>query len=256
MTITAYPDVDALLGQLLDGIRNALGERLLGLYLYGSLVAGDFTPGTSDVDLLAATATIIDEREFALLDAMHQRVAAERPEWDGRIEIAYVSAEALQTFREKASPIGIMSPGEPFHIVEAGHDWLVNWWVVRENGITLYGPPPQQLISPITRREFLDVVRDHARRWPEWLQGRKRRKSQSYAILTMCRAWYAVTFGRQPSKQQAARWVQEQLPERSALIERALEWRVAPENDDDDQHYPETVQFVADMSARVLSSGS
>ena len=67
MAITAYPDVDALLGQLLDGIRNALGERLLGLYLYGSLVAGDFTPGTSDVDLLAATATIIDEREFALL---------------------------------------------------------------------------------------------------------------------------------------------------------------------------------------------
>jgi len=49
----ARDDVGALIARLLDGQKEALGIDLLGSYLFGSVVAGDFDPGVSDVDTVA-----------------------------------------------------------------------------------------------------------------------------------------------------------------------------------------------------------
>ena len=40
-------------------------------YLYGLLVSGDFDYEVSDIDLLAKTASVIDENEFAAIEKMH-----------------------------------------------------------------------------------------------------------------------------------------------------------------------------------------
>jgi hypothetical protein len=51
MTAVEFPgDV----GLVLDRLRDALRERpdLIGIYLYGSLVTGDFSPARSDIDVL------------------------------------------------------------------------------------------------------------------------------------------------------------------------------------------------------------
>ena len=53
---TQDSEVNALIGELLTGIRGVLGDRLVGLYLYGSLVAGDFDKDISDIDLLDRSA--------------------------------------------------------------------------------------------------------------------------------------------------------------------------------------------------------
>ncbi|MCC7206513.1 MAG: nucleotidyltransferase domain-containing protein, partial [Anaerolineae bacterium] len=124
---TTYPDVNAVLDALLTSMRRILGDRLIGLYLYGSLVWGDFDPDTSDIDMLAALASDLDDAEFAAVQAMHARVAAEHPRWNDRIEVQYHSAEGLRTFKAKASPMANISPGEPFHRITAGRDWLMNW---------------------------------------------------------------------------------------------------------------------------------
>ena len=57
MHITPYPDIDALLSRLLDQMQRILDKKLAGLYLYGSLVTGDFDRESSDIDLLAVTAS-------------------------------------------------------------------------------------------------------------------------------------------------------------------------------------------------------
>ncbi len=44
---TPYPDVNAVLHRLLAEVQAVLGERFVGLYLYGSLAGGDFDPDTS-----------------------------------------------------------------------------------------------------------------------------------------------------------------------------------------------------------------
>ena len=50
---TAYADINELLEILLTSMQKILGEKLVGLYLYGSLVIGDFDPAISDIDLFA-----------------------------------------------------------------------------------------------------------------------------------------------------------------------------------------------------------
>ena len=41
--------------------------------------------------------------------------------------------------------MGIVSPGEPFHVVTAGKDWLMNWYDVREHAIVVCRTGSQDL---------------------------------------------------------------------------------------------------------------
>jgi predicted nucleotidyltransferase len=247
MNVTDYADINSLLDALLSQMQAILGQKLAGLYLYGSLVWGDFDYDISDIDLLAATATEIDEKEFAQLKAMQDELAQNYNQWDNRLEIAYVSLEALRTFKTCQSQIAIISPGEPFHWKEAGKDWLINWYVVQEKGLTLFGPPPQSVIEPISKAEYLQAVREQAGEWREYItRARQSRPYQGYAILTMCRALYAFKNGEQVSKKQAALWAQKELPEWAGLIQNAFMWREDSRNTQIDQTvtYPETAEFV------------
>src|SRR5262249_17679020 len=204
---------DELLGSLLHQIQRILGKRLVGLYLYGSLVTGDFDRETSDIDLLAALSSDIDDDAFEQLQVMHNEFVAKNQNWNDRIEIAYLSTAALRTFKSQVSRIAIISPGEPFHIKEAGKDWLINWWAIREKGVALFGPTPGTLIEPISKQEFLQAVQEQAQDWREWVYHMQLRPAQAYAILTLCRALYACEHGQQASKQQAAQWAQARFPE-------------------------------------------
>ena len=114
------PEVEALLERLVVGIRDAVGLKLVGVYVYGSLTLGDFDLDISDVDLLAAVASDLTKTEFETLLEMHESVAREHPAWAGRIEVQYASLDGLKTFREKRSPMAVISPGEPFHLIDAG----------------------------------------------------------------------------------------------------------------------------------------
>lgn len=257
MNATTYSDINHLLDSLLASIRAALGSKLVGLYLYGSLVWGDFDYDISDIDLMAATAGDIDEKEFALLEAIHNDFARNNPVWDNRLEIAYISTQALRTFKTQSSSIAIISPGEPFHLKEAGRDWLINWYVVQEKGLTLYGPAPQTLIEPISKEEFLQAVKAQAAAWREYvIHTRSSRPYQGYAILTLCRALYAYENGEQVSKQQAALWAQQRLPGWAPLIRDALKWRQDYRNKpvDPAATYPQTVKFVEFVIDQIVKA--
>src|SRR5690242_15577369 len=95
MDATPYSDVNAILDLLLAGIQKILGNKLVGFYLYGSLVIGDFDLESSDIDLLAATSSDLDETEFDALHKMHHDLAHKYQDWDDRIEVAYLSVAAL-----------------------------------------------------------------------------------------------------------------------------------------------------------------
>ncbi len=247
MQATPYAEVNQILEELLSGVQSALGERLVGLYLYGSLVWGDFDLTISDIDLMAAVRKGIGPEEFAALDRMHAEVKRRHPAWDDRIEIAYVSLEGLRAFKEKSNQIAIVSPGEPFHFKEAGVDWLLNWYFVREQGRALYGPDPQTIIAPVSKAEFIAGVRRQALEWGDWVEHtRGSRAYQGYAILTLCRALYALRNDEQASKKKAAEWAVRALPEQADLIRRAWQWRAdyREQDVDPEETYPETVEFA------------
>ncbi len=254
MQPSTYPYVNQLLDDLLSQMRQVLGSKLVGLYPFGSLVTGDFDEDTSDIDLLAATTDDLTESEFDALHRMHQQIISRYPRYEHRLEIAYLSLDGLQTFKTQTTRLGIISPGEPFHIIDAGKDWLINWHVVREQGIALYGPPPKTIIAPTTKEEFVESVKAYLGLWYERMESEHTRPSQAYAILTMCRALYTVTYGEQVSKIQAAAWAMRELPEWASLIENALAWRREWRDNrmDHAATMPETRRFVHFVLDRLL----
>jgi hypothetical protein len=251
--MTSSPEIDTLLEELRAHIRQILGDKLIGLYVYGSLVTGDFDQVHSDVDLLAVLAAELSQVEFASLDALHGAIVAGRPQWQERIEIAYLTQKALKTFRTQASPIAIISPGEPFHFKEAGDDWLINWWIVRRQGKALYGPPASDVIDPIGDDEFQAAVRRQVCEWQSYIHEMARRKSQAYAILTLCRALYAYHNKEQVSKRQAAEWAADAFPQWREQIRSAWQWRIAPDDEGVDHAAtrPATIQFAREVAEHM-----
>ena len=245
---TPYPAINALLNLLLSRIQTILGDKLIGLYIFGSLVTGDFDYDSSDIDLIAGTSTELDEDEIEHLKLMHQEIALTEKEWDNRLEVAYISTSALRKYYPHYRQ-PILSPNEPFHMTEADSAWIINRWVLREKGITMYGPPPQTLVDPISHTELMQAMSVIIQDWREWIESTELihlREYQAYAILTACRALYTCRQGKFVSKKQAAVWAEQELPEWSSLIRRALVWRNAwrEEQIDHDATLPETMRFV------------
>jgi predicted nucleotidyltransferase len=242
---TPYADINELLAQLLERVQAIFGEKLVALSLFGSLVLGDFDYDISDIDLAVAISTFIDEQEFARLQTMHNELVAHYRNWENRLEIGYIAVQDLKV-TQPHFPIALMSPGEPFHIKEAGADWILNRYVLHEKGVSLYGPSPQQLVDSVSKEELLDAVRVQAKAWRTWVYSGRTRGFQAYAILTMCRIYYTLHTGGFVSKKQAALWTAQALPEKSTLIHQALIWREEwrDEQVDSEATLPETLRFV------------
>jgi len=245
------PSAQSVVMTVTQSLPKILDETLVGIYLFGSLVWGDFDDDTSDIDILVVLTPDVDDALFAALNAFHDELAQQYPYWAGRIELVYISLDALTTFKEKRSPIAVMSPGEPFNIKDAGLDWLINWYTIRDQSQVLYGPDPATIIPLITREEFTDAVRMQVCEWGDWVEhARESRPSQAYTILTMCRALYAWQAGVQTSKRQAAEWAMQELPEQAQIITNALEWRRDHRNND--INHAATYRFAVEM-VRVVS---
>jgi len=223
-----HKQVNDLLSSLLSNIQNVLGKKLVGVYLYGSATAGDFDPNLSDIDLLAAVETEITDKEFFELEKMHSDFVQKYPEWKDRIEVAYYSLHGLKTFKNERSQIVVISPGEPLNIHDAGHDWLINWYVIQENGIAFFGPHQSTLIPKISKDEYVEWVKKQTLLWRDRIDDFDQKTttgSAAYAIYTMCRAMYAARYGQQASKKYAISWAQKEFPQWTSLLELAADWR-------------------------------
>ena len=228
MQPTPYEKINSLLSSLLSNIQQVLGTKLVGLYLYGSATAGDFDRDLSDVDLLAAVQTDITDKEFSELEKMHDDFIQKHPNWKDRVEVAYLSLHGLKTFKNERSQIVVISPGEPLNIHDAGHDWLINWYVIQEYGITLFGPHPRTLIPRISKDEYVEWVKKQTNLWRDRIEDFDQKTttgSAAYAIYTMCRAMVAARHGRQVSKNYAIAWAKNEFPQWTSLLELAEDWR-------------------------------
>src|SRR5215203_1286999 len=95
-------DARETLEELAAAIESHFGSDLLGLYLFGSLAAGGFYPGKSDIDLMAIIGAGVEEGpQLEDLRSLHDTFVSERPAWVERVEVAYVERGVLQTFGER-----------------------------------------------------------------------------------------------------------------------------------------------------------
>ena len=213
---------------LASEIQGVLGDDLVGLYVYGSSVSGGFDPGVSDIDLVAVTSPEVEALDLAGLDQMQRHFVGRYPEWEDRLEIVYIGRATLESFRTSPGSLAVISPGEPFHVRdERVADWLQNWYLVRETGICVGGADAAALVPPIAWAEFVAATV----RYADEVRNRKRLGAcggvLAYTILTMCRALRTVRTQTHGSKQEAAAWTRERMPEWAWLIDAALACRLS-----------------------------
>lgn len=158
---TGYAEVDAVLAELLDGVRGTLGRQLVGLYLDGSLAAGDFAEHSSDIDVLVVTEHELsdDVVATATLGAMHAQLATRTSKWARKLEVSYIPRRALRRF----DPDNNCHPcvqRDSDQIVTEEHDcaWVIHRHVVREHGVALAGPDPRTLIDPVEAGDLRHAV--------------------------------------------------------------------------------------------------
>ncbi len=229
---TPHADVNAVLRCLLREMRGVLGAEFVGMYCYGSLSLGDFTPGSSDIDFLVVTEHEPLENMLHALDAMHTRIAASGLQWAEKLEGSYIPRAALRHDDPANNRHPTIGADWPFSIRAHGSHWVIERHIVREHGVRIWGPSPKTLIDPVTPDAIRAAVRDALDGFwraqldgpePEWL---RTRDYQAYAILTMCRALYTLAHGTVVSKPAAAVWAQQTLPlPWPDLITQALVWR-------------------------------
>lgn len=257
MKPTIYPKINKLLANLLSQIQKILGNKFVGLYLYGSATAGDFDQSVSDLDLLAVIERDITEQEFSILEKMHSDFAVKYPKWKDRIEVAYLPAEGLREFKNRRSRITIISPGEPLNIKTAGNDWLINWFDVQENGIVLFGPNQTTFIPYISKAEYMSSIKERTNSWLQRIKSYDDKSSLgslAFTVFTMCRALYGYKIGEQTSKKQAVLWLTKEFPEWGPLIDEATGWRRAQWDDiqkKDAAALPKVIEFVNFVTGQI-----
>lgn len=230
----------AELADLVARLRAAFGDRLRGLYLYGSAAYGGYTEGISDLDLLAVTAQALGDDELAALAALHEHFAADHRAWGDRVEVLYLPADEITGFRERAAAGAVISPGEPLHRVAADAAWTTNLYLAAAHGEALYGPPAARLLPAVAQEEFLAAVAADLRAAPARLDGPRHRGYHSYGVLTCARSWATLTTGRHLSKQHGAALARAGFPRHARLIDAALADRLSP-----DAHRPATPKAIA-----------
>jgi len=254
---TPYAEVNALLRRLLDGARERLGRHLVGMYLYGSLAAGDFSPESSDIDFLVVTDEDLTEEQFLSLKEMHARIAeAGGSKWVTELEGSYIPLRALRRYdpRDARHP-HIDRGGGRLDIEQHDTDWIVQRHVLRERGVALAGPPVETLIDPLGSGELLRGIVELLRVWwvpmvsdPTRLRSPGYRR---YAVLTMCRMLYTFRHGAVVSKPAAARWALTTLDDRwHGLIQRATA-RPGNEPPEDLDLTLEFIRYTSEVGAEV-----
>ena len=249
---------EMVLSDLRDAWSSALAGRLLGLYLHGSLVAGDFAADRSDLDLLAVLDDDPDENLLDLLAGLHADLDRRHPQWAGRIEVEYVS---LATVRQAANGgtgrdrvIARVSPGELLHLLPATTHRVVTWSAVHDHGRSLLGPQADALLPAVDPDLVRSALLDHVRDWPTWVTDMTNPGAQSYAVLTLCRAFQRLQYGRQLSKRQAADETVTAHPQWAHLIIWARDWWYDGGRDTDHGNADDVRAFVNELSVGILAS--
>ncbi len=253
MKTTGYSDVDEVLRLLSTELRRILGNKLVALYLTGSLSYGDFDYGSSDIDFLAVLTRALTQRQLEAVKEMHQHIAEQVPYWAKRLEGSYIPQKWLSSIERPPGKRPYVNAGM-VAMFPYGNEWLVNLYVLHQRGIPLVGQEPRALIPPIDIRAVREASRQNL--LEEWAPKTKEPEPfkdpdydsshlQAYAILTMCRILHRAKVDLVASKREASAWAKRKFKQWGGLIEEAENWKHGTKLDKQEE-IRAFIQFVVD----------
>jgi hypothetical protein len=191
------PDVSGHLSRFRDGLLAVV--ELRGLYLYGSLTTGDFSPASSDIDVLAVTERRPDAAVLERLKALHLELA--------RSGGVYARLNCLY------APDGTLTDPRMLHPYWYGDrftEWQLKVMTMAElghSGQAVHGPWPPPGLPDIGTSQVRECVRDELTGYWRRLTYRPRIWLQDrwvdFALVTLARSAAVMSDGALITKSQA-----------------------------------------------------
>lgn len=221
-----HDEINHICTDISQNLENILGQKLLGVYLTGSLTYGDFNKDSSDIDLLIILRDGLSDEERELVKNMHHIIAQMHPHWENRIEASYITRDMLNSESPPTIPRPYINNGQMYD-APYGYEWLLNIHAWYECGIALVGAAPNVLMSQPVSIESVKIASKHDfyQEWePLLIESSALNDShfQAYATLTLCRILHREKNNNVASKKVAAAWVNKTYGNRwKPLIEKA-----------------------------------
>jgi hypothetical protein len=217
--VSLDPKSTAYVVEVTERLRATLGDRLLGIYLHGSAVLGDFVREGSDVDLVAVSDGPLTDDER---DMVAERLSSESLRCPARgLELHIVDRGSLEELVEPP-PFELHVATDPGRVVSGrGHggdpDLVMHYAVLRQRGATLVGPPASEIFPTISKQRLVPAFAGELR----WAL---EHASPAYQVLNACRAWRFLEENALTSKLAGASWARERVDD-PTLIDLALRHR-------------------------------
>lgn len=229
---TPYPELNAVLRELVVSAQAILGDTFVAACLQGSFAVGDFDRH-SDVDFIIAVEHELSDEQIQALQTMHGRIYSLDCGWAQHLEGSYFPGETLRHYNQRGKPLWYLDHGSR-SLVQSDHcNTVVVRWVVREHGIALAGPSPATLVNPIPvealRQEIMATIKDWGQQILDKPEPFNNRFYQTFIVLSYCRMLHDLHTGSTGSKRAGAEWAKATLdPSWAGLIDRAWDGRPNP----------------------------
>lgn len=217
---------------ILDGIvsksKEIIEEKLVGIYLHGSMAMGCFHSDKSDIDVIMVIEEDISDTQKIML--MRQIVYLNQQAPPKGLEISIVK-------REYCNPFIYPTPFElhfsPMHLPwfkENPQDYVekmkgedidlaAHFTIIRNYGVVLWGEKIENIFAPVPKQNYLESICADIENATEDIL-----EQPIYITLNLCRVLAFVKEGLYLSKEQGGKWGIEHLPlEYHSIIVEALE---------------------------------
>lgn len=225
---TKNNEINHILNDLLVEIKLILEKNLIGMYLFGSLIYGNFKENSSDIDLVCILQRHLIKNEVESIKIIHEKISKKYMKWKERVECSYTPIHMLLEIAPPSEPRPYYGGGIFYESADYGYEWIINNYLLSTNSLPLFGPRFDSLIKPI---KIIDVqkacLNDLFKEWepklsePIWLENSH---YQSYIILNLCRILYTIFCAKTGSKMVSSKWVKNKYPQWKSLITSAQEW--------------------------------
>ena len=232
--------------RLADSIAGIVGAAVRSVILHGSLSAGGFRPGRSDIDLLVVIDGGLADAQAAALERLVREADAGSA---AGIDVHVVTSEvAGAPTRAPALDLRIGrydGPSVEFEVerrVTASPDLLAELSMARADGRALRGAAPREVIAPVPA----DWIVDRGRHWLlAWRSLTDDAENAAFMVLTACRIWRFTVDNVHCAKAQAANWALDRDPSLTAIRQAIQQYEQDPASVVDEQG-------IVDLLDRVL----
>ena len=205
MPVLLDPDVEAYLARLVAGLRDDLGDRLVGAWLFGSGALGDFDPARSDLDVQVVTTVRLARAEREALAARFSHPGFACPVRG--LELVLYARDDLGDPLGPAFQLNLntgpgMDPRLAYDAADEPRFWFVlDVAIGRTAGRALAGPPPAEVFPELPDA----LVRASLHQALSWFASND--PTGRAAALAAARAWAWAEEGRWLAKGPAAVWL-------------------------------------------------